>query len=260
MKKLKILLSLFFIMGVVLIFNNTKSVAAEVQYTENVIPPMTSNTSPSGVASESSKYNGSYAAWRAFDGGTSKEAEAWVTANGTVTGWLEYDFPEAKKITKYTILPRAEYVDVNLKQVPKSWTFEAWNEQNSTWDVLDSQQNISNWESNVKKEFTFTNTNLYTKYRINISANNGYPNHTSIGELEMMEGTASNPVGDGTLKITMVTGEIKGYDATASVMGDFLTWYDKSSEGNDKVYYIFDKVSGKEYLAFDKISSFEIVE
>lgn len=229
--------------------------------TDNAIPTMTSNTSPSGTASASSTYNNSYAAWRAFDGGTSTEAEAWVTANGTVTGWLEYDFPEAKKITKYTMLTRAEYVDVNLKQIPKNWTFEAWNEQDSTWVVLDSQQDISNWEAGIKKEFTFTNTNAYTKYRINISANNGYPNHTSIGEVEMMEGsTTSNPVGDGSLKITMVTGEIKGYYATASVMQDFLTWYDKSSEGNDKAYYIFNKENGKEYLAYDKISSFEIVE
>ncbi|RCX09886.1 hypothetical protein DFR58_13325 [Anaerobacterium chartisolvens] len=69
------------------------------------------------------------------------------------------------------------------------------------------------------------------------------------------------------LEITVTTGAIKEYDVTAAELQDFLSWYDGSSSGADKAYYIFTKknnivpfLSRKEYLAFDKIVSFEVKE
>ena len=69
------------------------------------------------------------------------------------------------------------------------------------------------------------------------------------------------------LEITMVTGEIKEYDVTAAELQSFLTWYDGRSNGADKAYYMMPKknnikpfLSRKEYIAFDKISSFEVKE
>ncbi|RCX09883.1 hypothetical protein DFR58_13322 [Anaerobacterium chartisolvens] len=69
------------------------------------------------------------------------------------------------------------------------------------------------------------------------------------------------------LEITVTTGVIKEYDVTAAELQDFLSWYDGSSSGADKAYYIFTKknniapfLSRKEYLAFDKIVSFEVKE
>ena len=37
-----------------------------------LIPTMTSNTTPSGVASSSTDYSSSYQAWRAFDGASTE--------------------------------------------------------------------------------------------------------------------------------------------------------------------------------------------
>lgn len=69
------------------------------------------------------------------------------------------------------------------------------------------------------------------------------------------------------LEITIVTGEIKEYDLTAAELQTFLTWYDGRSNGTDKAYYMIPKknnikpfLSRKEYIAFDKISSFEVKE
>jgi hypothetical protein len=268
MKRLKILLSLFLIMGVVLIFNNTKSVAAEVQYTENLIPAMTSDTSPSGTASASSlgvNSDGSTApAYLAFDHSTSK-LSCWGC--GSATGWLEYDFTDEKCITQYTLQPRnwATYV----WQSPKNWTFEAWDDNTSTWVVLDTQTNITDWTVSSKKEFAFLNTNSYLKYRINVSAIVDNPTSTIpkilvIGELEMMETVPQGA--NATIYITMDTGEIKEYHVDSAIKQDYLTWYDDRSNGSGKAYYTFTKdttggfLSRKEYLAFDKISSFEIME
>ena len=69
------------------------------------------------------------------------------------------------------------------------------------------------------------------------------------------------------LEITMVTGEIKEYGLTAAELQSFLTWYDGRSNGTDKAYYMIPKknnikpfLSRKEYIAYDKISSFEVKE
>lgn len=69
------------------------------------------------------------------------------------------------------------------------------------------------------------------------------------------------------LEITMVTGEIKEYDVTAAELQSFLTWYDGRSNGAEKAYYMIPEknnikpfLSRKEYIAFDKISSFEVKE
>jgi hypothetical protein len=197
-------------MGVVLLFNNTKSVAAEVQYTDNVIPIMTSDTSPSGKTSASNVCVASdgrkFPAYLAFDHSTS-QLNSWGELYGNTSGWLEYEFADEKCITKYTLQPRdwAEYV----WQSPKDWTFEAWDEDDNTWIVLDTQSNITDWIVGSKKEFPISNTNTYHKYRINISSIVDNPSYTGtkgrtiiIGELEMME-----TVKQSLLKVVLGVGE-----------------------------------------------------
>ncbi len=90
----------------------------------------------------------------------------------------------------------------------------------------------------------------------------GYSNEASATPMAPV--IAGNP---GILEITMVTGEIKEYDLTASEMQSFLTWYDSKSNGAEKSYYMITKkdkikpfLSRKEYIAYDKISSFEVNE
>jgi len=370
-KYLKILVALILLISLSLV-SNTTIFAQDVIYTDNLIPKMTSNTAPSGAASASSVYvspstGGTLPAYEAFDRSTAKTYASWATTIGTTAGWLEYDFPTEKCITKYNIQPRewTEYIS----QSPKNWTFEAYDENTNTWIVLDTQTNVTDWAVGSKKEFTFTNNIFYKKYRINVtsivdstSLTNTSTRLLVIGELEMMEivatpanlkATASvakvdliwdtisnassynikrsttsggpyetintvtntstessnayidssvtngttyyyiitaivegkegnpstevsatpqeptpptNTVGDATVRITMITGEIKEYDLTSAVVQNFITWYDNRSEGIGKAYYTITKAttagfsSRKEYLAFDKISSFEIME
>ncbi len=210
MKRLKGLLIFVLLFISIFFVDNTQSLAASVQYTDNVIPAMTNDTSPSGEASASSYYpaEGIYSAYRAYQAFDHDNSNwnAWVSAN-TTYGWLAYEFSEEKCITKYTITPRNNDTSspAVLQQLPRNWTFEAWNEQLNQWVILDTKTNITNWVY-AKKEFTFTNNALYKKYRINISLNNGFK-HVSIGELEMME-TISAPTnliatsGNGNVNLT----------------------------------------------------------
>ncbi|MFA9466788.1 MAG: Ig-like domain-containing protein [Velocimicrobium sp.] len=158
--------------------------AAEVQYTDNVIPVMTSDTAPSGKASASSLFSSNFSAYEAFNHTCNGNGDAWNSVDGQPYGWLEYDFSEPKCISKYAIVPRNPVWSIT--ELPKTWTFEAWNDTSSEWIILDSRNSVTNWVSETKKEFTFSNSTYYSKYRINIKANNGLSN-VSIGELEMME-------------------------------------------------------------------------
>lgn len=190
MKKFKWLLILVLLFVSVLSINSSKIYASEVEYTSNVIPTMTSPTSPTGIASASSEFKTAdyYPAYLAFDKIATTHASAWVAAKGVLTGWLAYEFPEEKCITKYTIEPR-NWVGYT-SQSPKDWTFEAWDNQSNTWVILDSRKNITDWKIGSKNVFTFLNTNLYQKYRINITAIGDSALALTIGELEMMETVA----------------------------------------------------------------------
>jgi hypothetical protein len=273
MKKLKGLLVFVLIFISAILLNGTKSFADVVQYTDNVIPTMTSDTSPSGKASASSvyNYNGGYCpAYLAFDHATTETWSGWATAKSIYTGWLEYDFSDNKSITKYTIMSRNP-VNV-IGELPKNWTFEAYNEQSSQWVILDTRSNVTDWAVGVKKEFTFSNTSLYKKYRINISAIGSSSSAIIpvIGELEMME-TISSPLNltssvDKTnvdLSWTPVTNaqyynlkrsKTSGgyYETIAS--GSAINFTDKGLQPDTYYYVVSAVVSGKESANSNEVS------
>lgn len=155
-----------------------------MKYTDNVIPAMTSNTAPSGVASASSIWNTSYQPYLAFDKNTTSVSMAWVSQAGIQTGWLSYCFKTPKIITKYSITARngADRGDV------KNWTFEGSN-NGVNWVVLDIKTNQIGWSIAEKRSYTFNNLSSYLYYRINISEViiAGGSNYITIGELEMFE-------------------------------------------------------------------------
>lgn len=244
--------------------------AAETEYSENLIPKMTSNTAPSGIASSSTEFSIKHQPFHAFD--HEDEPYGWATANRTTSGWIAYEFESPKVISKYVILPRGDFYQT-IQEAPKDWTFEGWD--GSSWIVLDTKANISNWIGGQKKEFIFNNTTEYKKYRLNITANNGYLYYTTLGEMEMMSTISSptptpipKPYTSGSLlTIYLTNGQIKEYDLTAVELEKFLTWFDNRSNGSGPQRYAFMKNGNKgpfkirtEYLVYDKIINFNVDE
>jgi len=193
MKKLVRVICVVAFCLVAIIGMSSVSSAEEVKYTDNVIPVMTSNTSPSGKASASSYLFDSFGAYAAFNHSTT--ATRWEPANGQTTGWLEYDFDKEKCITKYAIS------NLTLYTSPINWSFEAWDEQTNKWVVLDTRNNFTSWKGADRKEFTFENTSSYYKYRLNITKHGGGA-YLTITELEMME-TLSTPTQTKKLKVVL---------------------------------------------------------
>ena len=104
-----------------------------------------------------------------------------VSCWGT-TGWIQYKFPYKIRIAKYEIYPQINL----LNRAPKTWTFEG-SDDGTNWEVLDTQNFIVGWASNVAKEFTIRNPKEKQYYRLNISANSGDPTYLSLNELGMYE-------------------------------------------------------------------------
>ncbi len=155
--------------------------------TNDLIPIMTSNTTPYGACSASGCFIPSVDAFRAFDGlKDSGNSDLWIN-NGGSTGWLSYKFPTAQYINKYTIISGQA---IDLSRSPKDWTFEGSND-GSTWTILDTQTNQTSWTAAQSRSFSFNNSNAYLNYRLNISANNG-SNYTVVIELQMFNSNTTN--------------------------------------------------------------------
>jgi hypothetical protein len=276
MKKLKILFGFVFAFSIAFIFNSMKCYAAEVRYTENIIPQMTSDTTPSGKASASNvwKATGNYGpAYLAFDRISDNEHYAWATVSGVWSGWLSYEFADKKCITKYTIISRNPVY--SLKELPKDWTFEAWDDQKGAWVILDTHENMTDWAVGIKKEFTFTNTNYYNKYRINVIANANSNISLVIGDVEMME-TIPSPknliatAGDSFVKLTWdPVANASGYNIkrsnvpygpydtiASSLPASTVTYTDTIVNNNNTYYYIVSAIiSGLESSDSNEVSA-----
>ncbi len=151
---------------------------------ENVIPAMTSNTTPSGVASASSVYNTTfYEPFKSFDRATN---QGWLSSNGQKTGWLAYEFPATKNITLYKVKSTGTPVNIEFSAHPKNWTFEGSND-GTNWTILDTQSNHVWTTASEVKSFSMDNADAYKKYRLNISLNNGHANYVGLGDVEMYE-------------------------------------------------------------------------
>ncbi|MFX3647603.1 MAG: discoidin domain-containing protein [Paenibacillus sp.] len=144
-------------------------------------PKMTSNIAPYGEASASSEVSATKQAYQAFDQIYSGN-KFWQASKET--GWLQYRFPEGKRVSKYS-LTGIDIGQFSLQINPKDWTFEGSND-GLNWTVLDTRVG-ENFTTLQKKLYTFSNTQKFTHYRLNITKNNGLNGYVALTELELMD-------------------------------------------------------------------------
>ncbi|AOK91042.1 discoidin domain-containing protein [Paenibacillus polymyxa] len=240
----------------------------------NLIPKMSGNNIPSGIASASSSYSDSHQPWTVFDQFINDNG--WSTAANGIPGWIGYQFEKPVVVNKYVLQARGG--NYYKAESPKDWTFEGWD--GTSWIILDTQKNQSNWNQPVKKEFTFSNTKEYIKYRLNVSMNNGQ-NILTLGAFEMYNTNpvapsttpdpstkpdpsttpdpstkpdpsttpdpsdtdgASQPTGDrAILTVTMDNGFDKEFDLSKKELNAFIAWYDAKDAGRGASFFAIDK-------------------
>jgi hypothetical protein len=145
------------------------TIDAWVKNTANttVVSTMTSNSTPSPFVVSASTYNGpGYDAYYAFNG-VKTAGYGWMSNNAT-SGWLKIDLgaTNPKIITKYVVTGQnSSYLNRN----PYSWTFEGSNDD-SNWTTLDTRTSEASWTNYESRTYSFSNSNSYRYYRMNISA------------------------------------------------------------------------------------------
>jgi hypothetical protein len=157
------------------------SVAASADYPPeqpivDLIPTMTSNTAPLGeVLTTDNVY--SYSAYRAFDSTSTSIGTAYNLQSPV--GFIGYNFKNRAVVREYGIQMANGYT----KSAPKNWTFEGFD--GSTWWVLDTRTDVTDWVSNTTKTFSISNRRAFSQYRINVTANNGEPTFMFYNEVFM---------------------------------------------------------------------------
>ena len=152
----------------------------------NLIPPMGTDTHPSGTCSASN--TAIQPAWKAFLDHVTLSPDAanrWVAQ--VTSGQVGYQFASGQVVTAYSLQTQAYSTDGPY--APKTWTFQGSND-GSSWDTLDTQTNITDWAAlwACEKFFIISNTTSYTYYRLNFSASN-HASYTAIQNFKMYGGT-----------------------------------------------------------------------
>jgi hypothetical protein len=147
-------------------------------YLQNqIIPLMTSNVSPSGLADAATNSSNAYLA---FNGNKTDYWSSGVVNSGT----LSYKFDTTKTIRRYSF-SKGNYYS------PKNWTFESSND-GSNWTILHT---VTGDTSNIRyTSGNIGNTTGYLYYRLKVTANiDNYD--TRIYSFEMSEEATTNVFG-----------------------------------------------------------------
>lgn len=152
------------------------------EYTGNVVPVMTSNTSSDGILTFSIENNNiSNRAFRAFD---NDESTRWTTggANNVSSAWIAYEFTSGKVISKYRIMSSGV-------SAPRDWVFEGYD--GDKFVELDHVYEET-YEPKQFKDFEVANPDKFEKYRLNMLSNNG-STFFMIHELQLLESINYDP-------------------------------------------------------------------
>ena len=143
-----------------------------------LVPKMTSNTAPSGIASASSELL-TYEAYMAFDRDIKSKWEA-TTTGGTQTGYLQYDFGEPTKVAGLKLVNWS--VSGTYTQTLKNITVSGSNDGNTFTTITSENVNISE----DKYEYTKVFNAEYNIYRVSITSTQSYSaaNNPSIREVQ----------------------------------------------------------------------------
>lgn len=139
------------------------------------VPTMTSNTTPSGVASAISIFSSDFDAWKAFNGTNiggsgSGSADCWAsTAVNSFPKWIQYQFANSNVVhfVKYVTRNTSTATDVNP---PKEVVIQGSNDGTNWTDLGTNTSTVAT--SNQTVQFTINNNNSYLYYRFLINSIN----------------------------------------------------------------------------------------
>lgn len=142
---------------------------------------MTANNRPIPlVASASSQFSSTFAAWKAFDG-IQATSGAWVTASNVLSGWLMIDFSVKTPINGFTITAR----DIGTANItsPKVFNLQG-SDDGINFTTLASYDSETLWKPRESRNYYISQEANYRYYRLNVIENEGNSTYVSIGQLQ----------------------------------------------------------------------------
>ncbi|WP_437797926.1 fibronectin type III domain-containing protein [Sorangium sp. So ce693] len=137
--------------------------------------------------------------------------------------WIQYRMQAPSIIVSYDITSANDYPDRD----PRDWTFEG-SYDGLTWHVLDTRTNESFTSRHQTRSFTFSNSNAYLYYRLNVSDN--FSDDDDYNELQLAELRVGGSVAAGTMPGTPALGA-----PSVSSSAVTLTW---APAANATGYYV----------------------
>ncbi|EJL29928.1 discoidin domain-containing protein [Brevibacillus sp. BC25] len=215
---------LTFVFAFALLLTGQNLAFAEDQYSDDLVPKLTSNTSAPPIVIEEDNYFAPYAGWKVFDDNTDSFA-SWYTyllpsdAEGHFV-IVDFGAGNTKKVQKINI--KGYHISSSSKgSSVKDWKFYGSNDK-TTWTLLsnDTYPNVVTTQS-----YEFNNDTSYRYYRLNILNSYFDPTGKTIGlnELELFEKSSTTPIDEPVLSGT--AGNAKNtlsWDAVTGATGYIL--------------------------------------
>lgn len=165
--------------------NNVKYIKSGLieiwSYIKPLVPPMTSDTTPSGEVIASGLIGG-YEKFKAFD---NNPLTSWAVDKTTLPQWVGYKFTSPANVNKVKIQNRDNSEDAN----PKTFVIQASNNGNDWFNVSDTLTNIyatnTSADYSRESEYTFENSGYYLYYRMYVTSTaSGRNDSTQIASLQ----------------------------------------------------------------------------
>lgn len=138
------------------------------------VPTMTSNTTPSGVASASGSFDTNYSAWKAFDNNTST---SWQSNTVNVPHWIGYEF------SSNIIIKAFKYFRAESDTYTYTMNLQAYDENTNNWIDLTQQKS---YKTSSITEAVVNNT-AYKKYRFYITNTDHYGQSKKIASAKELQ-------------------------------------------------------------------------
>jgi hypothetical protein len=155
----------------------------------NIIPPMTSYNTPSGLVSYSNTDSANGPAWKAFNNTMTGYTDRWYF-NGFGSGqWIQYQFASQQIIKCYDISAVNGDGVNSVSRAPKDFQFYGSND-GVNFTLLDARYGELDWSDGCTNTYFFANDTPFLIYRLNVSAlNPANLGVIEIGELRMYTNT-----------------------------------------------------------------------
>ena len=160
---------------------NVDSITNTATTVTTAVPIMTSNTTPSGIATNTgtNNFNDYGPAFRAFDGSSS----LFYAGTTAITDWVAYEFTSPKIITRFGVSFNGAY--------SSNFSLEAWD--GTTWILIGTHNTTGGNTSPI-----FANTTAYIKYRLRFATAGIY---TQVTEVAFYEALSVAAVAGGTFNL-----------------------------------------------------------